>query len=50
MSDLELALLTFYAWLCGLGVGYIFWAPETRFRRAFVDGLSLKFIWGRWIK
>lgn len=50
MSDLALALLTGFSWLLGLYVGYIKWAPETPFKRAFIDGLSLKFIWGRWIK
>lgn len=35
------------AWLCGIGCGYILWAPETRFKRAFMDGLTLRRVWGR---
>ena len=31
----------------GYLIGYIIWAPDTTFKRNFVDGLTLKFIWGR---
>lgn len=50
MGDLELALLTGFSWLLGLCVGYIKWAPETPFKRGFLNGLSFKFIWGRFVK
>ena len=36
-----------FAWLCGIGCGYIIFAPETRFKRAFLDGLTLRRIWGK---
>jgi hypothetical protein len=47
MSDFGIALLAYYSWICGVLVGYIIWAPETPFKKGFVDGLSLKFLWGR---
>lgn len=50
MIDDTALLIIIFAWVCGVGVGYIVWAPETRNKRAFLDGLSLKFIWGRWMK
>ena len=34
-----------FAWLCGLGCGYIVFAPETRLKRAFMDGLTLRRMW-----
>ena len=29
----------------GILLGYVIWAPETRFKRNFVDGLTLRFLW-----
>ena len=50
MSDLTIAILVVIAWLEGLVIGYIMWAPTSPFKQAFMDGLSLKFIWGRFVK
>jgi hypothetical protein len=37
----------FIGWAVGIVLGYVVWAPETRFKRNFVDGLTLKFLWGK---
>ena len=34
-------------WAVGIVLGYVVWAPETRFKRNFVDGLTLRFLWRR---
>jgi hypothetical protein len=31
----------------GILTGYVAFAPETRFKRNFVDGLTLRFLWRR---
>lgn len=33
--------------LKGLALGYILWAPDSNFKQGFMDGLILKFIWGK---
>ena len=50
MNDFEIALYILLGWANGFILAYIVWAPVTPFYRAFVDGLSLKFIWKRFIK
>ena len=50
MTDFEIAIFVVIAWLQGIVYGYIMWAPLTPFKQAFMDGLSLKFIWGRFVK
>jgi hypothetical protein len=37
----------FIGWAVGILTGYVVWAPETRFKRNFVDGLTLRFLWRR---
>jgi hypothetical protein len=37
----------FIGWAVGILLGYVIWAPETRFKRNFVDGLTLRFLWRR---
>ena len=37
----------FIGWAVGILTGYVIWAPETRFKKHFVDGLTLRFLWGR---
>lgn len=38
-------LLTYVlGFIQGFGISYIMFAPETPFKRGFVDGISLKFI------
>ena len=37
----------FIGWAVGIITGYVVWAPETRFKKNFVDGLTLKFLWGK---
>jgi len=50
MTTFELYLLVIHSLISGILVGYIWWAPDTKFKRAFIDGLSLRFIWGRFFK
>jgi hypothetical protein len=47
MNYIEIAMVATLTFMHGLMVGYIVWAPETSFKRGFVDGLSLKFLWGK---
>jgi hypothetical protein len=37
----------FIGWAVGILLGYVIWAPETRFKKNFVDGLTLRFLWKR---
>jgi hypothetical protein len=37
----------FIGWAVGILTGYVAWAPETRFKKNFVDGLTLRFLWGK---
>lgn len=37
----------FIGYAVGIITGYVVWAPETRFKRSFVDGLTLRFLWGK---
>jgi hypothetical protein len=48
MSDIT--VLFFIGCILGILIGYIVWAPETRFKQNFIDGLTLRFIWGRFVK
>ena len=50
MTDIEIAVVAVLMFIQGITVGYILWAPATPFKRGFVDGLSLKFLWGRFVK
>ena len=43
----DVTLYFFVGWVLGIIIGYVRWAPETRFKRNFVDGLILKFLWKR---
>lgn len=45
MSDLEIALYVLLGWINGVLLGYIIWAPLTRFKQAFMDGMTMKFLW-----
>lgn len=47
MSDFEIALVCFLMYTQGMVLGYIIWAPMTSFKRGLIDGLSLKFLWGK---
>ena len=47
MNDIEIAIVAILTFMQGLMVGYILWAPDTSFKRGVVDGLSLKFLWGK---
>lgn len=46
-EELLLIFLHLFGIVQGFVFGYIMWAPESNFKRGFVDGLSLKFIWGK---
>ena len=37
----------FMGYAVGIITGYVAFAPETRFKKNFVDGLTLRFLWGR---
>lgn len=50
MSELAIAGLMLFMWIQGLVIGYIMWGPDSTFKRAFVDGLTLRFIWSSWVK
>jgi hypothetical protein len=43
----EVSVYFLIGWIVGILVGYVVWAPNTRFKQNFIDGLTLKFIWGR---
>ena len=43
----EITVYFFIGWIVGILIGDVVWAPETRFKRNFVDGLTLRFLWGR---
>ena len=43
----EINIWFFVGWIVGILIGYVVWAPETRFKRNFVDGLTLRFLWGK---
>lgn len=47
MSEVAAIFLYLFGVLQGLAVGYVLWAPETAFKRGFVDGLTLKFLWSK---
>ena len=47
MTDFETAIVAVLMFIQGVTVGYILWAPSTPFKQGLVDGLSLKFLWGR---
>jgi len=50
MSGLEITLLLILAWINGIILGYIIWAPRSPYKQGLIDGLSLRFIWGRFVK
>jgi hypothetical protein len=37
----------FMGYAVGIITGYVAFAPETRFKQNFVDGLTLRFLWRR---
>ena len=47
MNDIEIAALAVLMFIQGITVGYILWAPNTPFKQGLVDGLTLKFLWGK---
>ena len=47
MNDILLIALYLLGIIQGLVFGYIKWGPESNFKKGFVDGLSLKFIWSK---
>jgi hypothetical protein len=50
MNEFQTVLLVLFAYLQGVVIGYIIWAPQSTFKKSFVDGISLKIIWGRFVK
>ena len=49
MTDLELVLIVLFLFglLQGLAIGFILWAPNGNFKQGLMDGITLKFLWGR---
>lgn len=47
MSDIEMVIVAVLMFINGITLGYIMWAPTTPFKQGLVDGLSLKFLWGK---
>ena len=47
MTDIEIAIWMVLMFIQGITVGYILWAPITAFKQGLIDGLSLKFLWGK---
>ena len=47
MNDIEIAIVAVLMFINGITVGYILWAPNTPFKQGLIDGLSLKFLWGK---
>ena len=47
MNDFETAVVPALMFVQGITVGYILWAPTTAFKQGLVDGLTLKFLWGK---
>ena len=47
MNNFEIAVVMVLMFIQGITVVYILWAPDTSFKKGLVDGLSLKFLWGR---
>jgi hypothetical protein len=45
MIDSSLWLLVGYA--LGIILGWIIWSPDTRFKKSFLEGLTLQFLWKR---
>jgi hypothetical protein len=43
MSGEFTAFLMIFMWIQGILVGYVIWAPITRFKQAFLDGLTFRF-------
>lgn len=50
MNELEVIVIFVNGILQGFILAFIMYAPDTPFKRGFIDGLTLKFIWGRFIK
>ena len=46
----DITVYFFIGWVLGILIGYVVWAPNTRFKQNFVDGLTLRFLWGRFLK
>jgi hypothetical protein len=38
-------ILFFVGMIHGCILGYIVWAPKTSFKQAFLDGMTLQFLW-----
>jgi hypothetical protein len=47
MTEALLIILYLFGILQGIVFGYIKWAPESNFKKGFIDGLSLKFLWSK---
>jgi hypothetical protein len=47
MNDFEIAILAVLMFIQGITVGYVLWAPTTSFKQGLIDGLTLKFLWGK---
>jgi hypothetical protein len=47
MIEFEAIMLMLIAYVNGVVIGYLLWAPMTPFKQGLTDGLTLKFLWGK---
>jgi hypothetical protein len=47
MNELLLIFLYLLGITQGVVFGFVQWAPDSATKRSFVNGLTLKFLWGR---
>jgi hypothetical protein len=47
MSEFSEVIVLLFMWVQGLILGYIIWAPMTRFKQAFIDGVTFRFLWDK---
>jgi len=47
MTEFEAIMLMLIAYVNGVAIGYLLWAPMTPFKQGLTDGLTLKFLWGK---
>lgn len=45
MSSIDIFWLFWLSFVIGFLLAYVIWAPETEFKKGFVDGLCLRFLW-----
>lgn len=49
-SELFLIFIYLVGVIQGGALAYLLWGRDSTFKRAFIEGLTLKIIWGRFVK